>query len=92
MKSLTIKDLSLAADLDRKAMTAVRGGFYGDWKMPSYLPTVPGYEYPASTSTTTVSVAQANNQFQSNATGNGSAVFGGSIVAHNNQQGFNILG
>lgn len=98
MTTLTIKDLSIAAELDSKRMSAVRGGFYGDWKMPSsssYLPTMPGYEqssYPSSVTTTTVSVAQANNQFQSNATGNGSAVFGGGIAAFNNQQAINVLG
>jgi len=89
MKTLTIKDLSIAAELDRKAMTAVRGGCYGDWKMPSCFPAAPTYSYPSST--TTVSVSQANSQFQSNATGNGSAVFGGSIYASNNQQGFNSI-
>jgi hypothetical protein len=89
MKNLMIKDLSITEELDRKAMTAVRGGCYGDWKMPSCYPTSSGYSYPSST--TTVSVSQANNQFQSNATGNGSAVFGGGIYASNNQQGFNSI-
>jgi hypothetical protein len=95
MQTLIIKDLSIAADLDSKSMAAVRGGTYGDWKMPSYMPTVPSYEhptYPASSSTTTVSIAQANDQCQSNPTGNGSAVFGGGIHACNNQQGFNVIG
>lgn len=35
MKTLTIKDLSLAADLDTSAMSAVRGGT-GSYCMPSY--------------------------------------------------------
>jgi hypothetical protein len=94
MKTLTIKDLSIAADLDSKGMSAVRGGCYGNWKMPSCVPTVPVCEYPSHPSypsTTTVSVDQANNQYQSNATGNGSAVFGGGIYAYNNQQGFNVI-
>ena len=35
MKTLTIKDLSLAADLDTSTMAAVRGGM-GSYCMPSY--------------------------------------------------------
>jgi hypothetical protein len=97
MKNLTIKDLSIAADLDNKAMSAVRGGTYGNWKMPSCMPTVPVCGYPShpsypSSSTTTVTVDQANNQYQSNPTGNCSAVFGGGICADNNQQAGNYIG
>ncbi|RJG05545.1 hypothetical protein D3870_05515 [Noviherbaspirillum cavernae] len=94
MKALTIKDLSITEELDVKGMSAVRGGCYGGVKMPhpgSYKqPSTPSY--PSSTTTTNVSIDQANNQFQSNATGNGSAVFGGGIFAFNNQQGFNSIG
>lgn len=94
MHTLTIKDLARTEELDQKTMAVVRGGCYGNWKMPSCVPG--GYEhpsYPSSTTTTTdVSVTQANNQFQSNPTGNGSAVFGGGISAYNNQEGFNIIG
>ncbi|TFW10136.1 hypothetical protein E4K72_02450 [Oxalobacteraceae bacterium OM1] len=91
MKAL-VKDLSRSKELGAKEMSAVRGGFCGMPKMP-----VCGYptwevKLPPSTVTTTVDLAQANNQFQSNATGNGSAVFGGSISACNNQQGFNSIG
>ena len=87
MKTLTIKDLSIAEDLSGKAMSEVRGGFYGGWKMPSLIA-----EHPAASYTTTVSVDQANSQVQQNATGNGSATFGGGIAAENNQQAFNSLG
>jgi hypothetical protein len=94
MQSLMIKDLSVTEELDAKAMTAVRGGCYGGWKMPSYFPSKPGYEHPSTPSSTTtdVSISQQNNQMQSNATGNGSVVFGGGISAFNNQQGFNVVG
>ena len=36
MKTLTIKDLALAADLDTSAMAAVRGGTGYGYCMPSY--------------------------------------------------------
>jgi hypothetical protein len=90
MKALMIKDLSVTAELDTKAMATVRGGYA--WKMPDSLYGFSGSEYPASVVSTTVKLDQVNNQFQSNATGNGSAVFGGSISAFNNQQGFNSIG
>jgi hypothetical protein len=91
MKALMIKDLSLTEELDAKGMSAVRGGFCGSFKMPSCW-SLPEYKAPSSTVTTDVVISQANNQVQSNATGNGSAVFGGSISAYNNQQGFNSIG
>jgi hypothetical protein len=89
MKALTIKDLSLTEELDAKGMTAVRGGC--GFTMPSC------YSFPVvckapSVVTTDVAISQANNQLQSNATGNGSAVFCGSISAYNNQQGSNHIG
>jgi hypothetical protein len=90
MKALIIKDLSVTAELDTKAMAAVRGGYA--WKMPASLSGFVGSDFPASVVSTTVKLDQVNNQFQSNATGNGSAVFGGSISAWNNQQGFNSIG
>ncbi|TFW10135.1 hypothetical protein E4K72_02445 [Oxalobacteraceae bacterium OM1] len=92
MKAL-IKDLSRAETLAAKEMSAVRGGFCGMPKMP--VCSYPSWEVKSSqpsTVTTTVDIAQANNQFQSNATGNCSAVFGGSIYANNNQQGYNSIG
>jgi hypothetical protein len=90
MKALLIKDLVATAELDTKAMAAVRGGYA--WKMPASLSGFAGSDFPASVVSTTVKLDQVNNQVQSNATGNGSAVFGGSISAWNNQQGFNSIG
>ncbi|TFW10137.1 hypothetical protein E4K72_02455 [Oxalobacteraceae bacterium OM1] len=90
MKALHLKDLSVTAELDTKAMARVRGGYA--WKMPASLEGFALPAAPGSTVTTTVSLAQMNNQFQANATGNGSAVFGGEIYANNNQQGFNHIG
>jgi hypothetical protein len=89
MKALLIKDLAVTAELNTEAMAAVRGGYA--WKMPASLSGFSGFDLPASITTTTVKLDQANNQMQSNATGNGSAVFGGSISAYNNQQGFNSI-
>ena len=87
MQTLTIKDLSVTAELDSKAMAAVRGGYLEGWKLPAY-----DYAYPGTTTTTTkVDVSQANNMLQSNATGNGSAIFCGSVGAFNNQQGSNSI-
>jgi hypothetical protein len=86
MSIVTIKDLGITEELNSKAMAAVRGGFYGGYKMPSFVA-----QHPSS-SNTTVSVKQANSQYQSNPTGNGSVTFGGDISAENNQQGFNLLG
>src|SRR5437899_1461177 len=101
MKTLMIKDMSLVEELDRKAMAGVHGGYFCGWTMPTCFPTAPVcYPAPPSygcptpstyTSTTSVTVAQANNQYQNNPTGNGSAVFGGGISAQNNQQGYNII-
>ncbi|MBK4735314.1 hypothetical protein [Noviherbaspirillum pedocola] len=92
MNTLIIQDLSIAEELNGKAMSAVRGGYssYSScFKMPSCHP----YEYkPSVSSTTTVSAQQQNQQFQQNDTGNGSATFGGGITAENNQQAFNVLG
>jgi len=76
-------------------MTAVRGGtgfcMPSCYTMPSCC-SFPTGEYKPSTVTTNVAISQANNQSQSNPTGNGSAVFGGSISAFNNQQGYNHIG
>jgi hypothetical protein len=90
MKTLIVKDLAIAAELDSKSMSAVRGGRSFGGGMASYMQEYP--QYPASSSTTTVSVSQVNNQSQFNPTGNGSAVFGGGIAAYNNQQGANVAG
>jgi hypothetical protein len=91
MKALIIKDLAVTEQLDHTAMAAVRGGY--SWKMPSSLQGMSSLcDFPSSTTTTNVKLDQVNNQLQNNATGNGSAVFGGSISAYNNQQGFNSIG
>ena len=46
MKALLIKDLSLAADLDDAAMSAVHGGTYGGFRMPEgCYPSLPKFEY-----------------------------------------------
>ena len=46
MKALLIKDLSLAADLDDAAMSAVHGGTYGGFRMPEgCFPSLPKFEY-----------------------------------------------
>ncbi|RJG05540.1 hypothetical protein D3870_05490 [Noviherbaspirillum cavernae] len=88
MQTLIIKDLIIAAELDGKTMSAVRGGTsYGSWTKSHLLPSYSSYS-----STTDVKISQQNNQVQSNPTGNGSAVFGGGISAWNNQQGFNSVG
>jgi hypothetical protein len=89
MSTLNIKDLAIAEELGSKAMSEVRGGFcgYGCFKMPSCLP----YEAKPVSHSTTVNVAQSNEQYQENPTGNGSAVFGGGIAAWNNQQAGNIV-
>ena len=91
MKTLIVKDLAVAADLDTKAMSGVRGGCYSQWKMPSSFPGKYEQSPSSYTSTTDVSIAQANHQYQSNPTGNGSVAMGGSIYAYNNQQGFNSV-
>ena len=84
MKTLTIKDLSIAEELDAARMSAVRGGF--GFSMPSYSKFhMPSYK---STDITT----QSNTQLQSNPTGNGSAVFGGAIFASNEQSAVNFNG
>ena len=89
MKTLIIHDLSITEELDRKSMSAVRGGCYSEWKMPSCFP---AYSAPSQPSTTNITTTQSNCQVQSNATGNGSAVFGGDIYANNIQSGVNYNG
>ncbi|MBK4735313.1 hypothetical protein [Noviherbaspirillum pedocola] len=95
MNALNIKDLSVAATLDDKAMNKVHGGTGRGFSSYSSCFKMPSYEYcepkPVSHSTT-VDIAQANTQCQQNATGNGSAVFGGDICAWNNQQAGNYVG
>jgi hypothetical protein len=92
MNTLIIKDLAITEELDSKAMAAVHGGFCG-YKMPSSCHPYQQYQPKSpSTSSTTVTVDQSNEQYQSNPTGNGSATLGGGIYAWNNQQAGNYVG
>lgn len=93
MKTLTIKDLAITCELDRGAMTRVRGG-HGSMQQPSYggytLPAYSGYLPSYSPSyTSTVDVAQSLQQLQnvSNSTANGSAFISG-VTANNNTSQF----
>ena len=50
MTILTITDLSITADLDRKAMAAIRGGFYRDgsaYGLPSFGSSKHDFEFSA---------------------------------------------
>ena len=77
MKTLMIKDLALTEELDSKAMAAVHGG----------LGYYPSYDYYKSDSS--IHIDQDLTQTQINPTGNGSAIFGGSVNASNVQIGQN---
>ena len=83
MKTLIIKDLSVAAELDHGAMAAVRGGY--NISQTSWYP-LPS---PSPTYGTTVDATQNLTQFQSvvNATANGSAFVNG-VTANNNTSQF----
>ena len=92
MKTLTINDLALASELDRGAMTRVRGG-HGKMQQQSLLP----YPMPSYSPTYDSSIDARQNlqQFQNvtNATANGSAFIDG-VTANNNTSQFgqnNIL-
>jgi hypothetical protein len=85
MKTLIIKDLARAEQLDRTAMAAVRGG----WKMgtPSYSPgekkSAPDYSsYPSYDSSIHATQSLVQMQDVVNATANGSA-FLDKIQVHN---------
>jgi hypothetical protein len=81
MKTLIIKDLSVAAELDHGAMAAVRGGY--NMSQTSWYP------LPSPTYATTVDATQNLTQFQNvvNATANGSAFVNG-VTANNNTSQF----
>ncbi|MFJ1471803.1 hypothetical protein [Massilia orientalis] len=83
MKTLIIKDLSVAAELDHGAMAAVRGGY--NMSQTSWYP-LPS---PSPTYATTVDATQNLTQFQNvvNATANGSAFVNG-VTANNNTSQF----
>jgi hypothetical protein len=78
MKTLTIKDLDRAEQLDRTAMAAVRGGHNQYW-MPSY--TYGNITY-APTSDSSINAAQSLAQVQNvmTATANDSAFLSGVTV------------
>ena len=89
MKTLTIKDLDRAEQLDRTAMAAVRGG----WSVYA-----PSYKYGdvtyAPTSDSSINAMQALSQQQSvlTATANDSAFLAGVTVNNNtNQNGKNKI-
>jgi hypothetical protein len=92
MNTLTINDLAITCDLDRAAMTRVRGGHgamspsYGGFTLPVHSSYLPSYS-PSYTST--VDVSQSLQQFQnvSNSTANGSAFISG-VTANNNTSQF----
>jgi hypothetical protein len=90
MKTLTIKDLDRAEQLDRTAMAAVRGG-HNIYVAPSY--TFGNYTY-APTSDSSINAMQALSQQQSvlTATANDSAFLAGVTVNNNtNQNGKNKI-
>jgi hypothetical protein len=85
MKTLSIKDLVHAGDLDRDAMATVRGGHSSYPSMPSYpVKALCPPSYPSSSSSS-LAITQDLSQLQSvvNATANGSAFIEG-VDVHNN--------
>jgi hypothetical protein len=89
MKTLTIKDLDRAEQLDRTAMAAVRGG----WSVYA-----PSYKYGdvtyAPTSDSSINAAQSLGQMQNvmTATANDSAFLAGVSVNNNtHQNGKNVI-
>jgi hypothetical protein len=93
MSTLNIKDLAGSADLSGEAMNAVRGGFCGYSSCYPKMPSCHPYQSKSPvSSSTSVSVEQANSQCQENPTGNNSATLCGGISAWNNQQAGNFIG
>ena len=89
MKTLTIKDLDRAEQLDRTAMAAVRGG----WNV--FAPTYKMGDYTyAPTSDSSINAMQSLSQLQNvmTATANGSAFVDG-VNVHNDvsQDGKNVI-
>jgi hypothetical protein len=75
MQALTIKDLSLAADLDTAAMASVRGGT-GSYYMPAYCsPSVwGGPQFSLDMNTTNFNASQTLGQSQNTQVNNGNNV------------------
>ena len=90
MKTLTIKDLDRAEQLDRTAMAAVRGG-HNMYYAPSFK--MGDYTY-APSSDSSINAAQSLSQLQNvmTATANGSAFVDG-VNVHNDvsQDGKNVI-
>ena len=84
MKTLTIKDLDRAEQLDRTAMAAVRGG-HNQYYAPSF--TMGDFTY-APSSDSSINAMQSLNQQQSvlTATANDSAFLAGVTVDNNTRQ------
>ena len=82
MKTLIIKDLSIASELDHGAMAAVRGGY-------NMSQTSSWYPLPSPTYSSSVDATQNLAQLQNvvNATANGSAFVSG-VTANNNTSQF----
>jgi hypothetical protein len=75
MNALTIKDLSLAADLDAATLASVRGGCAPSYCMPSYCtPSWGGPSYDISKSDLNFNAAQQLNQSQNTLVNNGNNV------------------
>jgi hypothetical protein len=64
MKTLMIEDLSVAEELDRKAMAAVRGGYF-------YCPPFPCYGYDVSKTDVSLNAQQMIGQTQDIVSNNG---------------------
>ena len=94
MKALLIKDLSLAADLDAAAMSAVHGGTYGGFRMPEgCFPSLPKFEYGRA-GDIDFNASQVLGQSQSTTVNNGNNVaFASGISANVNpsQTGTNTI-
>ena len=92
MKNLMIKDLSLAAELDDAAMSAVQGGT--GYAMPAgYFPSFPKPEY-GKAGAIDFNASQMMGQSQSTTVNNGNNVaFASGITAHVNptQNGSNNI-
>ncbi|MES2259736.1 MAG: hypothetical protein V4724_14540 [Pseudomonadota bacterium] len=89
MKTLTIKDLARTEQLDRTAMSTVRGG----WKMPAPSYTFGNVNY-APTYDSSIHATQDLKQMQEvvNATANGSAFLSGiHATNHTSQFGQNNI-
>lgn len=86
MKTLTIKDLGRTQELDRQAMTAVRGGHSGSCSASGYAPWCPPYQSPKSGPSLDATQDLTQLQKVVNATANGSAFVDCVDVTNNTHQ------